>query len=93
MIADEIGVTRAALKGHRKVRQRLAEITDLYTWTDDELLAEVNRVYPLLSASNERVTHQMIADEIGVTRATLQGHKKVRARLAEITAEQGSVAQ
>ncbi len=62
-------------------------------WTTDELLAEVNRVYQLLSASNERVTQRMIADEIEVTLATLKGHKKVRARLAEITAEQHSVAQ
>ncbi len=85
MIADEIGVVRTTLKYYPKVRQRLAEIAALYVWTEDELLAEVNWVFPLLAAENKRVTQQMIADEISVTRATLKGHKKVRQRLAEIT--------
>ncbi len=67
----------AAIKNSRLKRE---------LWTADELLEEVNRVYPLLTASHERVTQQMIADEIGVTVNMLRGPKKVRKRLAEIAA-------
>src|SRR5262249_30680310 len=83
MIADEIGIPLSTLSGHPKLRPRLAEIASLYTWTEDELLGEVNRVFPILGAAKERVTQQMIADEIGVTHTTLKRHEKVRKRLAE----------
>ncbi len=85
-IADEIGVPRSTLTSHSMVKHRLAEITALYMWTEDELLAEVNRVYQVLAASNERVTQQQIASEIGVSVQAMRRHKKVRERLAEISA-------
>ncbi len=84
MLADEIGVSRTTLKYYAKVRHRLVEIAALYIWTEDELLAEVEQVFPFLAAANERVTRQMLADEIGVTTSTLWHHQKVRQRLAEI---------
>lgn len=47
---------------------------------------EVNRVVPHLAASRKRVTQAMIAEEIGVTIATLKKHDAVRKRLPEISA-------
>ena len=68
------------------MRERLAQITTLYNWTDDELLAEVDRVFPILAASTKCVTQQMIADEIGVTRGVFKGREKVQQHLAQIAA-------
>src|SRR5258708_5590607 len=80
-IADHIGVALHKLKGHPEVRQRLAEISALYRWTGEELLAEVNRAHAELSVTLPRVTQQDIANRIGVGRETFMGHPEVRQRL------------
>src|SRR5258706_9381618 len=69
-IADEIGVSVTALQTY--VPERLAEIAAANRWTKEELLAEVNKAYIKLSASDKPVTRQDIADEIGVSVSNLQ---------------------
>src|SRR5947199_217301 len=83
-IADAIGTTLSKLWSLKKVRKRLTEISALYIWSEEKLLAEINRVYPLLAASSERVTQKQIADEIGVPLSLFGRHRKVSERLTEI---------
>jgi DNA-binding XRE family transcriptional regulator len=59
-------------------------------WSTKDLLAEVNRVFPILAASGKRVTQLNIAYEIGIALGTLKKHGKVRERLTEISAQSRS---